>query len=375
MSEKITFKELVEIIADQSKQSQSSTNSFIHELVGIIESGLKRNGSVSISGFGKFELRWMNERGGINPQTGEEITIPGQNKVVFKPYKALREEVNKPYAGLKSKIIGDTIQAQEEVKEPGQAPLAAASSVASATGAVTIDDLLIEKENPRFPSPKVPEKKSTSSGFPNEEKLAREVQKTGTFRWSYAAAVVIVLAAFILLFFMMQRLADTPEGPAAGDQTEQLLTPVDPDEYIAGAEDEEEITADSDPSAEQTAFELETYSIQDGQSLWSIAEFQLGNPYLWPVIYYLNRDNLENPNQIASASEIEIPSISDPENLNEFEREQVALGYFSLYEWNRVNNPDEARYFLWAVGVFSPDLLDQPPSQVDPDDLAFARNR
>jgi hypothetical protein len=174
---------------------------------------------------------------------------------------------------------------------------------------------------------------------------------------------------------MMQRLADTPEGPAAGDQTEQLLTPVDPDEYIAGAEDEEEITADSDPSAEQTAFELETYSIQDGQSLWSIAEFQLGNPYLWPVIYYLNRDNLENPNQIASASEIEIPSISDPENLNEFEREQVALGYFSLYEWNRVNNPDEARYFLWAVGVFSPDLLDQPPSQVDPDDLAFARNR
>jgi nucleoid DNA-binding protein len=170
MSEKITFKELVEIIADQSKQSQSSTNSFIHELVGIIESGLKRNGSVSISGFGKFELRWMNERGGINPQTGEEITIPGQNKVVFKPYKALREEVNKPYAGLKSKIIGDTIQAQEEVKEPGQAPLAAASSVASATGAVTIDDLLIEKENPRFPSPKVPEKKVDILRLPQRRK-------------------------------------------------------------------------------------------------------------------------------------------------------------------------------------------------------------
>ncbi len=60
MSEKITFKELVELIAKQSQQSQSSANSFITELVQIIESGLKSSGSVSISGFGKFELRWMN---------------------------------------------------------------------------------------------------------------------------------------------------------------------------------------------------------------------------------------------------------------------------------------------------------------------------
>ncbi len=100
MSDKITFKQLVELIARQSKQSESSANSFIHELVQIIESGLKQSGSVSISGFGKFELRWMKERSGVNPQTGDEITIPGQNKVVFKPYQALRETTNKPFASL-----------------------------------------------------------------------------------------------------------------------------------------------------------------------------------------------------------------------------------------------------------------------------------
>ncbi len=371
MSEKITFKELVELIAKQSNQSQNSTNSFIHELVGIIEDGLKKNGSVSLSGFGKFELRWMKERAGRNPQTGEEITIPGQNKVVFKPFKALREDVNKPFANLESKIIGDDPDASKPA--PKAVPLAAAASVASTTGDISIDDLLIEKENPRFPS--APVKKKPPLTTPSEEKLAREVQKKGIFNWSYAAAVVVVLAAFIILFFMMQRLGEqTDIAPTADEPTEQVLTPIEPviepDEQVA---DDEE--AEPGEELEQTSFETASHTLQSGETLWSIAESQLGNPYLWPVIYYLNLDLLDNPNQIPSGADIEIPSISDPDNLNEFEREQIALGYFSLYEWNRANNPDEARYFLWAVGVFSPDLLDQPPSQVDPDDLIFARNR
>jgi nucleoid DNA-binding protein len=382
MSEKITFKELVELISDQSNQSQSSTNSFIHELVEIIESGLRRNGSVSISGFGKFELRWMNERPGVHPQTGEEITIPGQNKVVFKPYKALRENVNLPFAGLDSKIIGDQPDTPKSKTE--KVPLATATSVASTAGPVTIDDLLIEKDNPRFPAAKSSESKELKEAvtepktpvplLPNEEKMARDVQEKGTFKWSYAAAVVIILAAFIILFFMTQRIGEDTT-PVTTDQPEQVLTPIEPiiepDEQVA----EDETPPPEETADEQTSFETAEYSVQDGETLWAIAESQFGNPYLWPLIYYLNRDLLENPNQLLSDSEIDIPSISDPDNLNEFEREQIALGYFSLYEWNRANNPDEARYFLWAVGVFSPDLLDQPPSQVDPDDLEFARNR
>ena len=360
MSEKITFKELVELIAKQSQQSQSSANSFIHELVQIIESGLKSSGSVSISGFGKFELRWMNERTGTHPQTGEEITIPGQNKVVFKPYKALREEVNAPFAGLKSRII------REEVDEA----IPPASDTAGNNGKnETIDDLIIERDNPHFV---IPEKqtaetngnKPVAAKLPDESKLAEEVQKSSNYKWAYAAAVMIALIAFILLFFMMQRDSDTAEAPAA-IQMEQVTPPVAEDTTPAD---------DPDPGI-QTEFETESFTVEPGQSLWTIAENQLGNPYLWPVLYNLNRDLLTNPNQLPAASELDVPSISDPENLNEFEREQVALGYFSLYEWNRENNPEEARYFLWAVGVFSPELLAQPPSEADPTDLAFARNR
>jgi len=420
MSEKITFKELVDLIAAQSNQSRNSTNSFIHELVDIIENGLKKSGSVSISGFGKFELRWMKPRTGVNPQTGEELSIPGQNKVVFKPYKNLREDVNKPFSHLESKVVGDSKDSSESTPEKNDSketaegfdedpfenmlndsdwdsafysseesdekpeksvePNAAYSSVSSASASV--DDLLIERENPRFSKEevkhqkedKITEKKESDkpSAIPNKEKIAEEVQKSGSFKWSYAAAVIIALLAFIILFFMIQRY-QSDDTQTQQNQIE-MATPA-PD----ATDSNPAVTDDTEPDppdvGTQSEFETSPLTVEPGQSLWTIAESELGNPYLWPVLYNLNRDVLDNPNQLPAASDIQIPDISDPENLNDFEREQVALGYFSLYEWNRANNPDEARFFLWAVGVFSPDLLDQPPADVDPDDLEFARNR
>lgn len=393
MSEKITFKDLVEQIAEQSRQSHASANSFIHELVGIIESGLKTSGSVSISGFGKFELRWMKERTGTHPQTGEEISIPAQNKVVFKPFKALREEVNEPYSHLKSRLIRGEYEPvpagfDEEEAEESAKPAPSISGAGKSAFELdekelpSVEELLIIRDNPYFSGGKSVEKdqhKQTglppAVALPDEDKMAREVQKSGEFKWSYAAAVIIALIAFILLFYMLQSTPE-PEIAQTPQQTEQPLeTPAAP-----AIESETDAAAEPEPDtgvteAEQAEFETDTFTVEPGQSLWSIAETSLGNPYLWPLLYHLNSDVMLNPNQLPAASSLEIPRLSDPDNLNTFEREQVALGYFSLYEWNRLNNPDEARYFLWAVGVFSPDLLESPPSQPDPDDLAFARNR
>ncbi len=52
-----------------------------------------KEGKVDLAGFGKFEVKDVAERQGINPATGEKITIAATKKVSFKAAKALKEEI------------------------------------------------------------------------------------------------------------------------------------------------------------------------------------------------------------------------------------------------------------------------------------------
>lgn len=120
MSEKITFRELVESIAEETDHSKQFTHDFFKDFVNVINTGLEDEGVVNIAGFGKFKLRRVDEREGYNPQTDEKMTIPAHNKIVFKPYKNLREEVNAPYADLEPELIEqkeDTTEEEESEQE------------------------------------------------------------------------------------------------------------------------------------------------------------------------------------------------------------------------------------------------------------------
>lgn len=400
MSEKITFKELVELIAEQSKQSQNSTSSFISELVELIEGGLKKSGSVSISGFGKFELRWMNERAGVNPQTGESITIPGQNKVVFKPYKALREDVNRPYAKMKAQILesADKKTEKDETIESNSEEQSKPIPLTEPEAAIEADDsdMILEREIPAKKSPELeeesqpfeepeatePVKKTepkpkktrepvpilTKTDLPTEENLlTEEVQKTGNMNWSYAAAAIVVALVIVAMMFLMRGGTDQLESTEQITQTqnEQLVIPSDQ------GEQQVEVVPDEPPPP----FLTETYQVEQGDSLWSIAEEEFGNPYLWPLIYNMNPDLIDNPNIVLAGINLTIPIIPDAENLDDDQLELVASGYYSIYEWALEAQPDQAKHFLWAAGVFSPDKLSQVENHVNREDWAFVKNR
>lgn len=105
MSEKITFQELIDSIADEAETSKSSARDFLKEFVSVVHLGLKEDKKTNVAGFGSFKLKEVNEREGFNPQTGEKITIPAHQKVVFKPYKQLRELVNAPFSHLEPSFV------------------------------------------------------------------------------------------------------------------------------------------------------------------------------------------------------------------------------------------------------------------------------
>jgi len=416
MSDKITFRELVEKISAQTAQSEQSTNDFIHELAAIIEASLGAGEKISISGFGKFELRWTDERKGRNPQTGDEITIPGQNKVIFKPYKALREQINQPFENLESRVIGD-----EPAKSPAPVLSFTATSGRSAKATPppqnkTDEDLIIERESPVDQSENTISEHTTSEknkpknkGYKpsvatskddenlawvfeqkmqHRDELAKDVQSKGDFRWSYAAAAIIVLLAVFSFVYLLNNQEETESQQSASLPNQSTVAQVDADRPTeesdrANRPPEQEQASENSTVSDLSAAEFtevdqnvtdstETHSITEGESLWTIAQNNYGDPYLWPLIYDANKATLQNPNFLAQNNSLRLPVLSDPGNLSGSERKRVALGYISVYDWISENQPDNARYYLWAAGSFSQEALRDASENVNKADLAFA---
>lgn len=60
-----------------------------------IANGLERDGEVTLTNFGTFKVKDVPARQGVNPQTGEKITIAAHKKIAFKPFKNVLEKISK----------------------------------------------------------------------------------------------------------------------------------------------------------------------------------------------------------------------------------------------------------------------------------------
>ncbi len=90
----MTKAELVEKAAKEAKISKvaaaTALNSF---MTGITKALKKKDGKVTLVGFGTFSKVRRKARKGRNPQTGAPIKIKATNVVKFKPGKKLKESV------------------------------------------------------------------------------------------------------------------------------------------------------------------------------------------------------------------------------------------------------------------------------------------
>jgi DNA-binding protein HU-beta len=90
----MTKAELVEQAAADANISKvaaaTALNSFMD---GIAKALKKKEGKVTLVGFGTFSKVRRKARKGRNPQTGEPIKIKATNAVKFKPGKKLRDAV------------------------------------------------------------------------------------------------------------------------------------------------------------------------------------------------------------------------------------------------------------------------------------------
>lgn len=87
-------KDLIAKVAEIQDITKKDAAVQVDAFLDAVEELLVDEGVVSLTGFGKFEVRERAARKGRNPQTGAEIEIPATKSVGFKAGKGLKEFVN-----------------------------------------------------------------------------------------------------------------------------------------------------------------------------------------------------------------------------------------------------------------------------------------
>ncbi len=86
--------ELIQHVADSADLSKAEATRAVEAVFDGIKSTLKSGDTVSLVGFGTFNVRARAARTGRNPRTGQELTIAASKTPGFKAGKALKDAVN-----------------------------------------------------------------------------------------------------------------------------------------------------------------------------------------------------------------------------------------------------------------------------------------
>jgi DNA-binding protein HU-beta len=90
----MTKAELVEKMAKDANISKVSASAALNSFMeGVTRALKKKDGKVTLVGFGTFTKVRRKARKGRNPQTGDPIKIKACNVVKFRPGKQLRESI------------------------------------------------------------------------------------------------------------------------------------------------------------------------------------------------------------------------------------------------------------------------------------------
>jgi len=93
MPNKVEKKEIVEILVKKTGLSKRVAEEVLNVILDEIIKALSQGKSVVLPGFGKFEVKVLKEREGINPKTGEKMRLPEIKVPKFKAGKILKDQV------------------------------------------------------------------------------------------------------------------------------------------------------------------------------------------------------------------------------------------------------------------------------------------
>lgn len=327
MSEKMTWVELRQQVADRAGVKEAEAGQFLNALVHQIQEGLKTDRMVRLTGLGTFRVQAVAPRKSVNVTTGEAFTIEGYNKLAFSAEAGAKELIES--AGSTKSALEDDItpikklgaQADEIVDllaELGQMPNTEENVDVDVD--VDVDDNENDNENVDADAD-VEEKKE--EGTENREVGSGKKPVPGALKW--LRDVIITVAVLLLLVFggifllreglsdLFESLAGTEKVEVARSANDNVDVDVDVDENVEAIETREEAQETRDERREgervYTEFITTEEMHQDSRLAWMAYRYY-GNKELWVFIYEANMDHIANPNHIQVGTPIRIPKLS-----------------------------------------------------------------
>jgi len=376
--EKIAIDEISQFLGNRTDESGETAKHFIHTLFFTISRGLKKKDRVPIYKFGSFKKSWVDERPGIHPQTGEEITIPGHYRVFFTPSSNLAESVNWKYNFAESFDLPSEEELAQIPKRESQ------------------NDAVQEKEEiamgPSSVQPVNQRETRALLGEKEERKRMKEERRR---------AFIAVLSAAVLVVCLFVLLLTLPANGRGGLEAAQQHPAEETVEVVARKPEEKKPSDESEadgPSKEDKQKEqskqskkppenkpmekirpkekdrelITAYTVEGGDTLVSITEEYWKDAHLWPDMYSNNDDVLNDPNLLFPGQKIEVlESLKTSEGLSPEAKEELLADYIMVYRLYRALGEQEeskdggrgtprfreARTVLYTATMYDPEIL------------------
>ena len=90
----LTKADIVDQIYEKTERNRAEVKVLVDHLLDVMKGAIKRDHSLLVSGFGKFDAYDKRARKGRNPQTNDSIVLPPRKVVVFRLSRKFRAELN-----------------------------------------------------------------------------------------------------------------------------------------------------------------------------------------------------------------------------------------------------------------------------------------
>ena len=366
MNEKLSTRELIEMLASRHGISIQDAEAFVKEFFLLVEEALLKDKLVKIKGLGTFKLLEVENRESVDVNTKVHFQVKGHNKIAFVPDSAVKEMINKPFSHFEAVTLKDSVQlddismvtegkdgempdekniVSQEVQntQDGETEERVENNVSSVEQQPILHSLSQNEKTEESSTEKtavITTKKEKNPSSDDVDVAAHENKSSITYLIA-AIFLVVVLCGGTLLYFYYPNIfsflkekenVDTFEYPEPELESIESVDSVSMNDSVgvisvADKEKAQPMTNEATGTSQELSeskktvysedvdYEIigtkERHIIKAGETLTKLAIRYYGNKAMWPYIVKYNKDIIKDPDNVPHGTTLKIPALAE----------------------------------------------------------------